>query len=40
MITLLCHVAAVNNDLVGSNKQGLLLKGIGSVVYIKYIHSA
>jgi hypothetical protein len=35
-ITLPCHVAPVDNDLVGSNEQGPLLKGIGGVVYIEY----
>ena len=34
-ITLPCHVVAVNNDLIGSNKQGPLLKGIGGVVYLE-----
>ena len=36
MITLLCHVAAVNDDLIGSNEQGPLLQGVGDVMYIEY----
>jgi hypothetical protein len=35
-ITLPCHVAPVNNDLIGSNEQGPLLKGVGGIVYIEY----
>ena len=36
MITLPCHVAAVNNDSIGSNEQGLLLQGVGGIMYIEY----
>jgi hypothetical protein len=34
-ITLPCHVAPVGSDLIGSNEQGPLIKGIGGIVYLK-----
>ena len=32
-VTLPCHVVPVGSDLIGSNKQGLLLQGIKGIVY-------
>ena len=29
-------MAVVNNNLIGSNEQGPLLKGIGGVMYLEY----
>jgi hypothetical protein len=34
-VTLLCHVAPVGSDLIGSNEQGPLIKGIGGIVYLE-----
>jgi hypothetical protein len=34
-ITLPCHVAPVGSDLIGSNEQGPLIKGIGGIVYLE-----
>jgi len=35
-ITLLCHMAPVNNDLIGANEQGPILQGIKGVMYLEY----
>ena len=32
-ITLPCHMAPVNNDLIGANEQGPILQGIKGVMY-------
>ena len=34
-VTLPCHVAPVGSDLIGSNEQGPLIKGIGGIVYLE-----
>ena len=34
-VTLPCHVVPVGSNLIGSNKQGLLIKGIGSIMYLE-----
>ena len=34
-VTLPCHMAPVGSDLIGSNEQGLLIKGTGSIMYLK-----
>ena len=35
-ITLPCHMAPVNNDLIGANEQGPILQGIKGVMYLEY----
>ena len=35
-VTLLCHMAPVQNDLIGANEQGLILQGIKGVMYLEY----